>query len=301
MRRLLMTSVAAVGLATGIGASAFAADLPVYTKAPPLAPYYNWTGFYVGADIGYAWKDPTVTFTPNDSVAANFLNGGIGGPVAPISFNDHGVIGGADVGYNWQFNRSWLVGIETDFNVASLEGQGTSSTLGGPSGPVCDKNNIRDNDCAGRLVSADQEIMWFGTLRARAGWLATNDLLLYGTGGFAYGKISESVIASNNGPTPYSNSNGVVSVVCASGGVCYQGSSDFIGTGWTAGGGMEYHVPGSAASIKLEYLFVDLGSGGVVNAIAQKVVAWTGASSFGANYPNVEFNTVKLGVNWKFQ
>jgi outer membrane immunogenic protein len=113
MRRLLMASVAAVGLATGIGASAFAADLPIYTKAPPMAPYYNWTGFYAGVDVGYAWNDPTVTFTGNDPLSTALLDGTLaskfgipGTAMGPIRFNDQGAFGGADVGYNSAWKRT---------------------------------------------------------------------------------------------------------------------------------------------------------------------------------------------------
>jgi outer membrane immunogenic protein len=283
-RYVVLASAAclAIGLAAG---SASAADMPMYTKAPPVG--YNWTGAYVGVDVGYAWHDPTVTFTPNDRTASIFLTSG-GHTIAPVSYDLHSVFGGFDAGYNWQFNRSWLVGVETDFNWSSLDGRGTSTAPfsgDGCSTPVC-----------GRQVSADQEILWFGTLRARAGWLATSDLLLYGTGGFAYGKISENVVATNSGPGALAiGLPGPSRVTCAAGGICYQGTSEFIATGWTAGAGLEFHVPGSTATWKLEYLFVDLGSGGLVNAIA----ANGAASSFGAKYPDVQFNTVKLGLNWK--
>jgi outer membrane immunogenic protein len=260
----------------------------MYTKAQPLG--YGWTGAYAGVGVGYAWHDPTVTFTPNDPVANIFLNGGAS-PVAPVSYDLRSVFGSFDAGYNWQINRSWLAGVEADFNLSSLDGRGTSSS---PlvSGDAC-------STICNRQISADQEVLWFGTVRARAGWLATNDLLLYGTGGFAYGKISENVTASNGGPGLVAiGPRGGFSMLCAAGAVCYQGASEFIGTGWTAGAGLEYHVPGSTASLKLEYLFVDLGSGGLVTALVQKVGALN-ASSFGANYPDVQFNSLKLGLNWK--
>jgi hypothetical protein len=54
--------VAASGLA---GAADMAVKAPPKPVAPPAV--YSWTGFYVGANGGYGWKDPTVTFTPNDA------------------------------------------------------------------------------------------------------------------------------------------------------------------------------------------------------------------------------------------
>jgi outer membrane immunogenic protein len=291
MRRHLVTTAIALVLNSGLAiATASAADLaPIYTKAPP-PPIYSWTGFYTGVDLGYAWNDPTVTFIPNDPVSAFFLTGGVGGPMAPITFDDHGAFGGGDIGYNWQFNRSWLVGVETDFNVSSINGQGTTASL-------LEAGNADRKAVTGQ-IAADQEILWFGTVRARAGWLATNDLLLYGTGGFAYGKIAENVSAQTN--SNFSASLGGFSAICVANTPCYVGSSDRISTGWTAGGGLEYRVPGTSASFKLEYLYVNLGAGDTVTAAAQNFVTGTTPSSFGAHYSDTWFNSVKLGVNWHF-
>ena len=115
MKKLLtVISVAAL-----IGTPAFAADMAV--KAPPpapvAAPVYSWTGFYVGANGGYGWKDATVTFTPNDmNVQVTTCGGVFGGTCAPpTSFGIAGGFGGLEGGYNWQFNRQWL-GVETDFD-----------------------------------------------------------------------------------------------------------------------------------------------------------------------------------------
>jgi outer membrane immunogenic protein len=263
---VLFASVA--GFAIGLASAVSAADLPIYTKAPPV-PVYSWTGFYTGVDIGYAWKDPTVSFSPNDPTAAKALSG-----IGSISFNDKGVFGGADVGYNWQFTRYWLAGLETDFNASSIEG----------SGSVANAFAINADRSAAGQMAVDQEILWFGTVRARAGWLPTDNLLLYGTGGFAYGKVSEAAIL------------GVVPTKGPGAPFTYYGSSDRIATGWTAGAGAEYRVPGTNASFKLEYLFVNLGAGDSFNAVAQ--VTPTTTSSFLVKYSGTEFNTVKLGLNW---
>ena len=56
--------LAAAAMASLIATSAFAADLParVYTKAPPpMVAVYNWTGFYIGGNVGYSWgREKTV-------------------------------------------------------------------------------------------------------------------------------------------------------------------------------------------------------------------------------------------------
>jgi outer membrane immunogenic protein len=284
MHRLIAASIAMVGL----GSSALAADL--YTKAPPAPYYMSWTGFYAGVDVGYGWSDPTVTPTGNDPLAVSLVTGHTGNrgdqPVAPVSFNNKGAFGGGQIGYNWQLNRNWLVGLETDFNASDIKGQGNSVS-------VVDVGGITQQ------LSASQNIDWFGTVRARAGWLATDALLLYGTGGFAYGKVEERV---NYGFNPaVIVTQGAQQFSCPGAfGQCVYGTSDRIATGWTAGGGAEYRVPGTSASFKVEYLFVDLGKGNAVTANALNVTPGATGSSISAAYSETQFHTVKLGLNWHF-
>lgn len=96
-----IASVAACQLMTGT--SAQAADLAsrMYTKAPPMAQIYSWTGFYVGAHVGGAWSDTTLTAA--DAAALTATYGGVPHP--------SGVIGGGQIGYNHQF-QNVVLGIE---------------------------------------------------------------------------------------------------------------------------------------------------------------------------------------------
>src|SRR5215467_6987859 len=98
MYRRVVASLAAAGLTIGIGTAAYAADLPVYTKAPPLV--WSWTGFYLGGNVGYSWgkSDTTVTF---------FDTGGTSLASDRHSFGMNGIIGGGQVGYNWQ-TGTWV-------------------------------------------------------------------------------------------------------------------------------------------------------------------------------------------------
>ncbi|MGH6683604.1 MAG: outer membrane protein [Pseudolabrys sp.] len=149
MRRLgfaLLASTAFVGVAA-------AADLPraapVY-KAPAMivAPPYNWTGFYVGGNIGYGWGS-------QDASLDGF--GSLGGA------NVDGIIGGGQIGYNWQMNQL-VLGLETDFQGSDQKGDG------GVAGTATYTNKLD----------------WFGTLRGRVGY-AFDRWLPYVTGGWAYG------------------------------------------------------------------------------------------------------------------
>ncbi len=108
MRKILPASAAAITLSTG----AFAADLP--GRAPAIAPApifvaMNWTGFYVGAQVG--------AIQGKDNAQLNVLGVPVAGAAA--SFNDTAIIGGLHAGYNWQFN-SLVVGLELDGNISGL-------------------------------------------------------------------------------------------------------------------------------------------------------------------------------------
>ncbi len=225
------------------GAPAFAADMPV--KAPPMptsASVYSWTGFYVGANIGGGWGTTNVGFTPNDPATATlFVAGGLppGG-----SLKTSGVLGGPQLGYNWQVNRNWLVGVETDFEWSGIEGSISGTNTPFAAGPLASMENER--------------LRWFGTARARLGYLPVDRLLTYVTGGFAYGRIDHSGSYVNNGGN-LTFTGAPITVTCLAGAPCYAGSSASTATGWTVGAGFEYALSNSL-TVKAEYLYVSLGA-----------------------------------------
>ena len=95
--------------------SASAADLAArpYTKAPvAVAAVYNWTGFYIGGQVGYAWGDNRTT----EFVTATGLPSGFN-----QNYNTDGVVGGVHAGYNWQFGQ-FVFGLEGDVEGADIKG-----------------------------------------------------------------------------------------------------------------------------------------------------------------------------------
>src|SRR6202521_4016890 len=98
MSRLLIGT--AISLAMVAGAAA--ADLPVYTKAPPPAPpSWSWTGFYVGVQGGSGWgtnemNETSVQLVPGTGVIPVVPNS------ASASYGLNGWHGGGTAGYNWQ-------------------------------------------------------------------------------------------------------------------------------------------------------------------------------------------------------
>jgi outer membrane immunogenic protein len=100
-----------------------------------------------------------------------------------------GAVGGFEAGYNWQWSN-WLLGVEADFSLAGMNGRasGTSIASNAVTPPVT------------QTTTAEQSTDWYGTVRGRAGWLATPNLLLFGTGGFAYGRVAGSANLIFSGP-----------------------------------------------------------------------------------------------------
>ncbi len=236
MKRFLFT-VCAIALALATG-SAFAADLPSRKEAPvyvPPPPPPMWTGFYGGLNIGGGWDanggqsgasafyDPAYGLgAPGPGGASNLFflpNGNTLGSAG-------GVLGGAQVGYNLQFNQ-FVLGVETDFQGTSISSSGNNAPLTLYQSPFNANNYMAP---LGAVSGSNVDLSWFGTVRGRVGYLITPTLLIYGTGGFAYGQVS----AFGFSTTP---------------------------TGWTAGGGVEWMFA-PHWSAKAEYLYVDLSNCG---------------------------------------
>ncbi len=283
-----MRRLATLLAALAFSGAAVAADMAVKAPPPAAAPAYSWTGFYVGGNAGYGWKgDPAVSFTPNDALTLqNTCGFGTAGKCLPSAlFGIGGALGGVQAGYNLQINPNWLVGLETDFDWSNVKGTGSSDILFAGFVP----GNFQ----------ASENIKWFGTLRARAGYLVTNKLLLYGTGGFAYGRVEE------NGALNF-NATGVSAIGHGFGfncgpGIgtnCFMGNSARTATGYAYGAGAEY-VLWNNVSLKAEYLYVNLGRGNTVSIVAQNGNTAIPAS-FTATYSGLAFQLVHGGLNWKF-
>src|ERR1700682_2342230 len=89
-------------------------------KAPPPAPAFSWTGFYIGAEVGYAWgKDTTTEYL----TAANTFTG------FNPSYNVHSAVGRLYGGYNYQIGSAAL-GIESDIEAANINGGFTAPAVG---------------------------------------------------------------------------------------------------------------------------------------------------------------------------
>ncbi len=144
--------------------SAQAADLAPrpYTKAPVMAPVYDWTGFYLGVNAGVGLgRDRTTHDIPGFSANSTYLS-------------PQGGLGGGQIGYNWQTNSflgPLVLGVEADIQGAGMDDNRTNLFPG---------------------FQYSQKLDWFGTVRGRVG-LATGPTMTYLTAGYAYGNVNTTV------------------------------------------------------------------------------------------------------------
>ncbi|MFG1363489.1 outer membrane protein [Xanthobacter versatilis] len=277
----------AVFAASVMSGAACAADLAVaVTKAPPAPASFSWTGFYIGGNAGYAWNSGALDGVGYiyGSDYGSYSNGWFNGQ---RSSGSNSFTGGAQAGYNYQIGRA-VLGFEADINYADVrKTYAASSTYDLYPYPV-DRPDY--NYHLREQLDASASVEWFGTIRARLGVTALDRLLVYATGGAAYGKVSGSGSYSwreygfwwgGPGDHAFDRSGG------------FGGTDSSVRWGWTVGGGLEYAITDNI-TVKGEYLYVDLGSNDyrIPEAIGgDEFVTWTSST---------KLNVARLGVNYKF-
>lgn len=261
MKKYLLGAVSSLAL---MSAPALAADMPYYSAPPPVRyvapPIYTWTGFYVGVNVGGSFSispfikpaqsaamlSPNVAlFPPPIPSNADIAVAAATTAASQLKADNSGFIGGAQIGYDYQAGNGAVVGVEADAEGFSrIRARGNASVLmdvpGGGGYQI------------GAFTTGSRSLNFLGTVRLRAGWLAMPTLLVYATGGFAYGQISGDYGVTN----AYFPPVGSPYLLAAWTG---QGAYSKIATGWTIGFGSEWMIyPG--VSIKGEYLYYTLGS-----------------------------------------
>ena len=289
MKKILLSTVALVSLSAG----ALAADLPSRRAPAPFVaavPSFTWTGFYFGVNAGYGWSESD----RNDTVTFPAGTFGPATPAGTITFADgngdaDGFLGGAQIGYNWQFTpgSGFVVGVEADIQAIDLERErGTFAFAAAPGGVVpAGFTPVRNG-----ASSLD----WFGTVRGRLGY-AFDRTLIYATGGFAYGGGDHDSGCS---------AAFAATVVCRSG-------NDDTRWGYAVGGGVEFALPAmagwfgsSAVTLKVEGLYVNLdndsnGNRNLVGFTAGGVPVVAAGPVRGGD-DETEFGLVRAGINFKF-
>ena len=238
MKRILLTTVSLGVL--GFAAPALAADLPMYAKAPAVAaPAYDWSGFYVGVFGGYGYGNHNLNNALGPAGFANFT----------ANYSSQGGLGGIESGYNVQTGNI-VLGVEGDFAWFDIKGN--------------------DNFALGSNDATD--LRWGGTVRARGG-IAVDRLLLFFTGGWAYGDLRHTNTDPALGVDQFDNHR----------------------SGLTAGAGIAYAITNNLIG-KFEYRYYDFGT------YSRGAVGSTGVTANGQLPYNVAntYSVVTLGLDYKF-
>jgi outer membrane immunogenic protein len=311
MKKILLSATA---LGFALTASAFAADLPS-RKAPVVLPPPPpmWTGFYVGVNVGGTVDASTNTYVANGPVDVDgfgprifALGSAASGAAAAAGTaypgtNNSGFIGGGQVGYNYQFGaytgpgRSWVVGLEADIQGVTATGGGTTLLQASPlASPP-----FRPGYAVAGVTYAVKSLDYIGTVRGRIGALINPALLVYATGGLAYGGANSNTNQFEAGTAPAFGP--FLTPAWA-----YSGSYSDTRIGWTAGAGLEWMF-WSNWSAKVEYLYYDLGSvtygdgvsGSVIN-VGRRVAGQT--LFLNAAYTSAQFDghIFRAGLNYHF-
>jgi len=180
-------------LAVVLGTYGHSADMRLRPRDAPSVPICTWCGLYLGLNAGYGGAD----FEANvdDSRDLQSLS---------VKHSANGIAGGAHIGYNYVLGN-FLLGAETDISATNIKQT---------------ENGI------------ETKLPWFGTTRLRGGFLLTEYLMVYGTGGAAYGHVK---------------------VGDTAGGMVFTTP----GVGWVVGAGAEYALTPNLL-LGAEYLHVDL-------------------------------------------
>jgi outer membrane immunogenic protein len=202
MKRILFTTVALGVL--GLMSPALGADLSPYMKAAPVVtPAYDWSGFYVGVFGGGGFGNHNYNNALGPVGFANYT----------VNYDSSGAVAGGEAGYNMQ-SGNMVFGIEASGTWSDIKGSDLSQQLG-----VADASNLR----------------WVGTVLARGG-IAVDRLLLFFTGGWAFGDIVHTSTAFGFPVDQFTNGR----------------------SGLAAGGGIGYAITDNLIG-KFEYRFYELG------------------------------------------
>ncbi len=260
-RSLLLGAVSALAMI----ASAQAADMGGGGMKDETPPIWNWAGFYVGVNGGWIGNEGGSSTLVEERLKCSDCDGwseytGRNGQQLDGGF------GGGQIGFNMQRDRL-VYGVEFDIQGSSLSQSRNVVPLDGYSTPFS-------------YAHADANLDWFGSIRTRLGLVPWENILVYTTGGFAFGGFRETLRHDYNWGS-------------------YLTSNNFNDTrgGYDLGAGVEYGIT-PAWSVKFEYQFFDLGNVHLYHQAAGVTSCdWAVASQSEAN---LSFNTVRIGINYHF-
>ena len=157
---------------------------------------------------------------------------------------------------NYQIG-TWVLGFESDIQYSGQKGGATFPGVVAPT-----------------TITTDERLRWFGTSRTRLGFVATPNILLYGTAGVAYGQVKDDA------------------TVTTAGAGSFTARFKDLKAGWTAGAGIEATF-GGGWSAKLEYLYIDLGE-------TEHSFGTIGLGTIATETRRTTDNIARLGLNYRW-
>jgi outer membrane immunogenic protein len=178
------------------------ADLyaPIQEVAPvSYAPHFDWAGPYLGLNAGWGWTDGSAEYADPTDCPDDTIFGTIG---CAVSLDPDGAFVGGQIGWNFIFGNGFMLGIEGDYDFASLSDDG-------------------DSGSGFFATHVDLDVDQLASVRARLG-VAMGRWLPFATVGWGWAHAERSVF---NAFLPGSG-----------------GSDSNWHNGWTAGAGLEYAI-----------------------------------------------------------
>lgn len=267
------------------GLSLFASSVPSSKDSEDSSERLkNWQGLHLGLNAGYNWGTNSQTnaqfiqsaqayVTEYSSGVQNIFANNLVSALTPVTqgqATQTGYLGGLQLGYSRVVSPKILVGFETDIQGSTINGKGNSSLMssqsfsrsGGATGGGILTSGWSQNNLS--VVSYASGVDYLGTARLRIGYLITPSLLVYGTGGLAYGGAwaksiingaSSATVSFDLGPpaTPASYQSYLNQT--------YFGAANTSAllVGYSAGGGAEWMFA-PRWSVRAEALYWNLGN-----------------------------------------
>jgi len=215
----------------GIAVLSFTGTFGFTDSAHTASPPHDWSGFYLGLNVGGSWDTSRATTTAIPTGPLSFF--GTCSECATTgnqNFHASQFTGGIQGGYNWQVGNL-VTGIELDAEPFRNIGSITTSRAF----PVSPTNT--------QTVNSTFNSQWLFTARPRLG-LAADSFLFYGTGGLAVTRLNATWSYTDDFNAPCD---------------CESAEVSSTRVGWILGGGIEDALPGNWL-IGLEYLHTDFGT-----------------------------------------
>ena len=296
-----------------VAAPAFAADMPVQRQRPqqaeraPPQQQANWSGsqaggFSGGSSVSNGFAEPGSNLffqcVPFGStcVAATTATG-LPDTETPFNFDKDKLsftVGGF-LGYRWQFG-SFVAGVEGDVawkrseTTASLDVVSAASYHFPSPTSFPFERALRHETFYGQSLQT-----WDASIRARLGWLVTPSVLVYGTGGVAFGEVKGAF--AYNAINNYFTSSGSLDVTHMANAV---GSWSETRVGWTGGGGVEFALWGPWKA-RIEYRFTDLGTFTKTVPLTRTCTAGSSDSTRCLAIPNTGSSAASIDIDSTFQ